>query len=62
MKTWFKGHGSYMVFENLIKVMAVTWFPTPIIMGSLKLKICQNFVGAKIFSYICDGIKLYGRS
>ena len=30
--------------------------------GGFNLKICQNFVGIKIFSYICGGIKLYGGS
>ena len=29
-------------------------------MGGLNLKIWQNFVGAKNFSYICGGINLYG--
>ena len=31
---------------------------TPIIMGGLNLKICQNFVGTKIFLTFVEGVKI----
>ena len=31
---------------------------TPIIMGGLNLKICQNFVGTKFFLTFVEGVKI----
>ena len=53
-------HWERMQWVKTAKYNMIFAPPLPIIMGGLNLKICQSFVGTKIFPTFVGGIDLYG--